>query len=106
MPTNQALQVFYGTIPLILIVAVAAWPRESKLILVRGGRLILLLLRVGVVLGGLWLFVRRLAHVDWRTLDWRLWAVRAGLAIFMMWAMGWAVRWAKAKDKKDEDNKP
>jgi hypothetical protein len=31
MPTNQALQVFYGTVPLILIV-VAAWMRESMLL--------------------------------------------------------------------------
>jgi hypothetical protein len=31
MPTNQALQVFYGTLPLILIV-VAAWMRESMLL--------------------------------------------------------------------------
>ncbi|MBV9745164.1 MAG: hypothetical protein JO099_15490 [Acidobacteriia bacterium] len=41
MPDNQALQVFYGTVPLILIV-VAAWLRESMLlkdILARLGRL-------------------------------------------------------------------
>jgi hypothetical protein len=41
MPNNQALQVFYGTVPLILIV-VAAWLRESTLlkdILARLGRL-------------------------------------------------------------------
>jgi len=41
MPTNQALQVFYGTVPLILIV-IAAWLRESMLlkdILARLGRL-------------------------------------------------------------------
>ena len=31
MPDNQALQVFYGTVPLILIV-VAAWLRESTLL--------------------------------------------------------------------------
>lgn len=31
MPDNQALQVFYGTVPLILIV-VAAWLRESMLL--------------------------------------------------------------------------
>lgn len=31
MPNNQALQVFYGTIPLILIV-VGAWMRESMLL--------------------------------------------------------------------------
>jgi len=31
MPTNQALQVFYGTIPLILVV-VGAWLRESMLL--------------------------------------------------------------------------
>ena len=31
MPNNQALQVFYGTIPLILVV-VAAWLRESMLL--------------------------------------------------------------------------
>jgi hypothetical protein len=40
-PTNEALQVFYGTIPLILIVA-AAWMRESMLlkdILSRLGRI-------------------------------------------------------------------
>jgi hypothetical protein len=39
-PTNDALQVFYGTIPLILIV-IAAWLRESMLlkdILARLGR--------------------------------------------------------------------
>ena len=41
MPTNQALQVFYGTLPLILIVA-GAWMRESMLlkdILARLGRI-------------------------------------------------------------------
>jgi len=41
MPTNEALQVFYGTVPLILIV-IAAWLRESMLlkdILARLGRL-------------------------------------------------------------------
>jgi hypothetical protein len=41
MPANQALQVFYGTVPLILVV-VAAWLRESTLlkdILARLGRL-------------------------------------------------------------------
>ena len=41
MPTNQALQVFYGTVPLILVV-IAAWLRESMLlkdILARLGRL-------------------------------------------------------------------
>ena len=31
MPTNEALQVFYGTIPLILIV-IGAWLRESMLL--------------------------------------------------------------------------
>ena len=31
MPTNEALQVFYGTVPLILVV-VAAWLRESMLL--------------------------------------------------------------------------
>jgi hypothetical protein len=31
MPDNQALQVFYGTVPLILIV-IAAWLRESMLL--------------------------------------------------------------------------
>jgi hypothetical protein len=31
VPDNQALQVFYGTVPLILIV-VAAWLRESTLL--------------------------------------------------------------------------
>jgi len=41
MPTNQALQVFYGTVPLILVL-VAAWLRESMLlkdILARLGRI-------------------------------------------------------------------
>jgi hypothetical protein len=41
VPDNQALQVFYGTVPLILIV-VGAWLRESMLlkdILARLGRL-------------------------------------------------------------------
>jgi hypothetical protein len=41
MPTNEALQVFYGTLPLIAIV-VAAWLRESMLlrdILQRLGRI-------------------------------------------------------------------
>ena len=41
MPTNEALQVFYGTIPLILVV-IGAWLRESMLlkdILARLGRL-------------------------------------------------------------------
>ena len=40
MPTNQALQVFYGTIPLILIIA-GVWFREQMLlkdILARLGR--------------------------------------------------------------------
>jgi hypothetical protein len=40
-PDNQALQVFYGTVPLILIVG-AAWLRESMLlkdILARLGRI-------------------------------------------------------------------
>ena len=31
MPTNEALQVFYGTIPLILLVT-GAWLRESMLL--------------------------------------------------------------------------
>ena len=31
MPTTQALQVFYGTIPLILVIVAAAWSRESLL---------------------------------------------------------------------------
>ena len=31
MPNNEALQVFYGTIPLILIV-IGAWLRESMLL--------------------------------------------------------------------------
>ena len=31
MPNNQALQVFYGTLPLILIL-IAAWMRESMLL--------------------------------------------------------------------------
>ena len=31
MPTNQALQVFYGTIPLILIV-IAAWVHSEYLV--------------------------------------------------------------------------
>ena len=31
MPTNEALQVFYGTIPLIVIV-IGAWLRESMLL--------------------------------------------------------------------------
>jgi hypothetical protein len=41
VPTNEALQVFYGTIPLILVV-IGAWLRESMLlkdILARLGRL-------------------------------------------------------------------
>jgi hypothetical protein len=40
-PTNEALQVFYGTLPLIVVV-IAAWLRESMLlkdILARLGRL-------------------------------------------------------------------
>jgi hypothetical protein len=31
VPDNQALQVFYGTVPLVLIV-IAAWLRESTLL--------------------------------------------------------------------------
>jgi len=31
MPTNEALQVFYGTIPLMLLV-IGAWLRESMLL--------------------------------------------------------------------------
>jgi hypothetical protein len=41
VPTNEALQVFYGTIPLILVV-IGVWLRESMLlkdILARLGRL-------------------------------------------------------------------
>ena len=63
MPTNQALQVFYGTLPLIVIVA-AAWMRESMLLKEFSKRLDDFAARLGRIEGRLDRIEERLTSVE------------------------------------------